>query len=53
MRRETGLRAPDCDTVQKYGGKNSMKSDAKKRLLRENSEIFQPTFSVQNYAISF
>ena len=35
-----------CDTVQKNGGKNGMKSDAKNRLLRENSKIFQPTFSV-------
>ena len=53
MRRETGLRAPDCYTVQKNGGKNSMWSDAKKRLLLENSTIFQRTFSAQNFAISF
>jgi len=31
---------------------NRMKCDAKKRLLRENSKIFQPTFSVQNTAVS-
>ena len=44
MQRETGLRVPNCDTAQKNGGKNNMKSDAKKRLLRENIKIFQPTF---------
>ena len=53
MQRETGLRAPDCDTVQKKGGKNSVKSDGKKRLLRESSKIFQRPFSVQNFAINF
>ena len=37
----------------KNGGKNSMRSDAKKRLLRENINIYQPTFNVQNLAISF
>ena len=52
MRRETGLRAPDCDSVQKMAAK-IVWDLMPKRDCCERTLIYQPTFSVQNLAISF